>query len=57
MKKFILPLASLAVLISTGLLLRPCEKATVSIAQGYGASPALPKPNPGVIPTVNIAPP
>ncbi|TCU20345.1 PQQ-dependent sugar dehydrogenase [Rhizobium sullae] len=31
------------------------ESATVPIEQGYGASPALPAPNPTLIPTVNVA--
>ncbi|SFU21295.1 sorbosone dehydrogenase family protein [Mesorhizobium sp. YR577] len=32
------------------------ETATVAIEQGYGPNPTLPKPNPKLIPTVNIAP-
>ena len=43
-------------LAATGLLLGSCERATVSSEAGYGASPALPAPHPGLIPTVNIAP-
>ncbi len=43
-------------LVSTGVLLASCERATVTIAEGYGARPALPAPKPGLFPTVNIAP-
>ncbi|MGO4830712.1 sorbosone dehydrogenase family protein [Rhizobiaceae sp. 2RAB30] len=32
------------------------EQATLSVEQGYGKHPALPKPNPTFIPTINIAP-
>lgn len=39
-----------------GITLSSRERATVSAQAGYGASPALPAPNPGLIPTVNIAP-
>lgn len=42
-------------LAATCVLLSSCERATVSSAAGYGASPTLPAPNPGLIPTVNIA--
>ena len=31
------------------------EQATVSVDQGYGASPVLPKPNATILPTMNIA--
>jgi glucose/arabinose dehydrogenase len=31
------------------------EQATVSVDQGYGPSPVLPKPNATILPTVNIA--
>lgn len=44
------------VLVSTGVLLTSRERATVSIAVGYGARPVLPAANPGLLPTVNIAP-
>lgn len=44
------------VLVSTGVLLTSRERATVSIAEGYGARPVLPAANPGLLPTVNIAP-
>ena len=43
-------------LATTGVLLSSCERATVSSVAGYGTSPVLPAPNPGLIPTVNIAP-
>ncbi len=43
-------------LMATGVALTSCEQATVSTAAGYGAKPVLPAPNPGLIPTVNIAP-
>ena len=36
--------------------LTSCEKATLPVAQGYGPNPLLPKPNPTLVPTVNIAP-
>ncbi len=39
-----------------GVFLSSCEMATVSAQAGYGASPTLPAPNPGLIPKVNIAP-
>ena len=32
------------------------ESSTVPVEQGYGPNPVLPKPNPTLIPTVNIAP-
>ena len=41
---------------ATGLFLSSCERATVSSEAEFGTSPALPAPNPGLIPTVNIAP-
>ena len=56
MNKFIPPLLVLAVLVPAGLILGSCEKATVGVAQGYGPTPALPKPKAGLIPTINIAP-
>ncbi|NRP21877.1 hypothetical protein LPJGGPFB_05136 [Ensifer adhaerens] len=31
------------------------EEATVSVEQGYGTSPALPAPNPTLLPTINVA--
>src|SRR5687767_11546252 len=38
------------------LLLVSCESAQVPIASGYGPDPALPEPNPSLIPTIDIAP-
>ncbi len=53
----ILSVGIVAIALATiGVLLTSCERATVSADAGYGASPALPAPNPGLIPTVNIAP-
>jgi len=43
-------------LAAAGLVLSSCERATVGSAEGFGAKPALPAPNPGLFPTVNIAP-
>ena len=48
--------ALIAALLTTGLVLNSCERATVSAAAGYGVNPVLPAPNAGLIPTVNIAP-
>ncbi len=49
--------ASVAIaLAGTGIILSSCERATVSAKAGYGAHPALPEPNPSLIPTVKIAP-
>ncbi len=33
-----------------------CENARLAVRQGMGSDPVLPEPNPGLIPTVNIAP-
>ena len=56
MLKIVLGGVVLVVLVSTGVLLTSRERATVSAAEGYGARPVLPAANPGLIPTVNIAP-
>ncbi len=57
MKKTVLTaLAGAAVAGAALLVLSSCEKATVDVASGYGTAPVLPAPNPGLIPTVNIAP-
>ncbi|WP_426034766.1 PQQ-dependent sugar dehydrogenase [Cypionkella sp. TWP1-2-1b2] len=56
MLKILLGSGVVVVLVSTGVLLTSCERATVSVAEGYGARPVLPAANPGLIPTVNIAP-
>ena len=55
--------ARIMLLVATGALvagggvgLSSCERATVDVAQGYGTHPTLPPPNPGLIPTVDIAP-
>jgi glucose/arabinose dehydrogenase len=45
-----------AALVTTVLVVSSCEQATVSSEAGYGATPTLPAPKPGLIPTVNIAP-
>jgi glucose/arabinose dehydrogenase len=55
MKHLAIAALSLAVALSV-LALASCERATVDIAQGYGPAPVLPRPNHGLIPTVNIAP-
>jgi glucose/arabinose dehydrogenase len=54
-KNILLACGALA-LAGSGIVLSSCERATVSTQAGYGASPALPAPNPSLIPTVNIAP-
>ena len=56
MKRSIAGAAIPVALVLSGLLLASCETATVDVAQGYGPDPALPQPNPGLLPTVNIAP-
>ena len=56
MLKILLGTGVVVVLVSTGVLLTSCERATVSVAEGYGARPVLPAANPSLIPTVNIAP-
>ena len=56
MLKILLGSVAVVVLVSTGVLLTFRERATVTIAEGYGARPVLPAANPGLIPTVNIAP-
>ena len=56
MKRSIAGAAIPVALVLSGLLLASCETATVNVAQGYGPDPALPQPNPGLLPTVNIAP-
>jgi len=56
MSRLLLVGVGIAALISTGVLLTSCEQATVSVADGYGAQPALPPPKSGLIPTINIAP-
>ncbi|KJV10656.1 sorbosone dehydrogenase [Elstera litoralis] len=48
--------AAAAALGSAVLVLSSCEQATVSSAAGYGPTPTLPAPNPGLFPTVHIAP-
>jgi glucose/arabinose dehydrogenase len=49
--------AFLSLAVAFGILaLSSCERATLDVAQGYGPNPTLAKPNPGLIPTVNIAP-
>ncbi len=56
MKKIIFPaIAAIAVLAAGGVLLMSGEQATLNIAESYGPTPTLPAPNPGLIPTVNIA--
>ena len=47
----LLPLALLAMACSAC-----AEQATLSVPQGSGPNPQLPAPNPGLLPTVNIAP-
>jgi glucose/arabinose dehydrogenase len=56
MRKFIV--AAMAVLAAGagGVALTSCERATVDASLGFGANPTLPAPNPGLIPTVDIAP-
>jgi glucose/arabinose dehydrogenase len=49
--RFTAPVAILAALSLTS-----CERATVGVEQGYGRSPVLPKPRPGIVPTIDIAP-
>ena len=56
MKKVFPGAIALAALALAGVVLTSCESATVDVAKGYGPTPALPKPDPGLIPTVNIAP-
>ena len=56
MAKIVLFVFFVTALAGTGIVLNSCERATVSAQAAYGASPALPAPNPGLIPTVNIAP-
>lgn len=47
-------------LLPLALLVMACsacaEQATLSVSQGSGPNPQLPAPNPGLLPTVNIAP-
>jgi len=49
-----------APLLPLALLVMACsacaEQATLSVSQGSGPNPQLPAPNPGLLPTVNIAP-
>ena len=53
----IVPVTALAVAVAAATLsLSSCEQATVSAQSGYGPAPALPPPNPGLVPTVRIAP-
>ena len=56
MKKIVPVVVVLAVLAPALFFMASCEKATVDVAAGYGPKPDLPAPNPGPIPTVNIAP-
>ena len=56
MMRILLGSVAVVVLVSTGVLMTSRERATVSVAEGYGARPVLPAANPGLIPTVNIAP-
>jgi len=56
MKRPFLIILTGSVLIAVGLALASCEQATVPIGRSYGPKPDLPDPNPGLIPTVNIAP-
>ncbi len=56
MSKILFAVVAAAVLATTALALSSCEQATVSSAAGYGVKPALPAPNPGLFPTVHIAP-
>ena len=56
MKKVILVNMAVILAVGSGVLISSYEKATVPVDAGYGAKPALPDPNPGLIPTVNIAP-
>lgn len=50
-----LALLLLAVAAITGVILLSREQATVPVEAGYGPDPALPPPNPKLLPTVNIA--
>ena len=51
------PIIGLAVaVVAAAVGLSSCERATVSTQAGYGPTPALPAPNPGLIPTVRIVP-
>jgi glucose/arabinose dehydrogenase len=56
MKKILLVILLLVVLMPVVWLFAFREQATVDVAEGYGPNPKLPVPNPGLIPTVNIAP-
>jgi glucose/arabinose dehydrogenase len=56
MKKVFLGVAALGAVAFVGVVLTSCERATIDVTQGYGPAPVLPRPNPGLIPTVNIAP-
>jgi len=56
MKKIVVVNAALVVLIPALVFVASREQATVDAAAGYGPKPRLPAPNPGLIPTVNIAP-
>ena len=58
MKKFFAGLAVILLLLAAGavgLFYFGMDKATLPVADGYGANPALPAPNPGLIPTVRVA--
>ena len=56
MRNLAIPIVAALFLIPATLLLSSCERATVDEAAGFGPTPVLPQPNPGIIPTVNIAP-
>lgn len=51
----ILAIVLVVVLVVVVIFASSWESATVSVEEGYGASPILPDPNPGLIPTVRIA--
>ena len=55
LKSLLFGVAAVA-LVAAGVLLTSGDQAKMTVAEGYGGKPALPAPNPGLIPTVNIAP-
>ena len=56
MKNFLLATVAVVIVVVAAIAVMSYEKATISAADGFGAAPSLPKPNPTPIPTVDIAP-
>jgi glucose/arabinose dehydrogenase len=55
-RAIVISVSALGLLGPVGCSVLSGEKATISVEQGYGKQPVLPKPKPTLIPTINVAP-